>query len=138
MTGRRDSGQGIAARGAAGLNRLAGPLMFAQKIREPRSAERSLMAFGPIRIWLRVCACSQRFFWTGIALAVQAIIINRLTGVRYVVAAAGGCGTFTRIISGIVRLELFASAAAIQPSAAALEAGLMEQEQHYPCSGVLP
>ena len=30
------------------------------------------------------------------------------------------------------------SAAAIQPSAAALEAGLMEQEQHYPCSAVLP
>ena len=25
-----------------------------------------------------------------------------------------------------------------QPSAAALEAGLMEQEQHYPCSVVLP
>jgi hypothetical protein len=41
--------------------------------------------------------------------------------------------------SGIVTLELFASAAAIQPSAAALEAGLMEQEQHhYPCSAVLP
>ncbi len=34
--------------------------------------------------------------------------------------------------------KLFASAAAIQPSAAALEAGLMEQEQHYPCSAVLP
>jgi hypothetical protein len=34
--------------------------------------------------------------------------------------------------------KLFASAAAIQPSAAALEAGLMEQEQHYPCSPVLP
>ena len=29
-------------------------------------------------------------------------------------------------------------AAAIQSSAAALEAGLMEQEQHYPCSVVLP
>ena len=27
---------------------------------------------------------------------------------------------------------------AIQPSAAALEAGLMEQEQRYPCSAVLP
>jgi hypothetical protein len=27
---------------------------------------------------------------------------------------------------------------AIQPTAAALEAGLMEQEQHYPCSAVLP
>ena len=27
---------------------------------------------------------------------------------------------------------------AIQPSAAALEAGLMEQEQRYPCSVVLP
>jgi hypothetical protein len=27
---------------------------------------------------------------------------------------------------------------AIQPSAAALEAGLMEQEQHYPGSAVLP
>jgi hypothetical protein len=40
--------------------------------------------------------------------------------------------------SGIVTLELFASAAAIQPSAAALEAELMEQEQHYPCSAVLP
>jgi hypothetical protein len=40
--------------------------------------------------------------------------------------------------SGIVTLELFASAAAIQPSAAALEAGLMEQERHYPCSAVLP
>ena len=40
--------------------------------------------------------------------------------------------------SGIVTLELFASAAAIQPSAAALEAGLMEQEQHCPCSAVLP
>ena len=37
-----------------------------------------------------------------------------------------------------VTLKLFASAAAIQPSAAALEAGLMEQEQHYPCSAVLP
>jgi len=34
--------------------------------------------------------------------------------------------------------KLFASAAAIQPSAAPLEAGLMEQEQHYPCSAVLP
>jgi hypothetical protein len=34
--------------------------------------------------------------------------------------------------------KLFASAAVIQPSAAALEAGLMEQEQHYPCSAVLP
>ena len=34
--------------------------------------------------------------------------------------------------------KLFASAAAIQPSAAALEAGLMEQEQHYPCCAVLP
>jgi hypothetical protein len=34
--------------------------------------------------------------------------------------------------------KLFASAAAIQPSAAALEAGLMEQEQHYPGSAVLP
>jgi hypothetical protein len=40
--------------------------------------------------------------------------------------------------SGIVTLELFASAAAVQPSAAALEAGLMEQEQHYLCSAVLP
>ena len=40
--------------------------------------------------------------------------------------------------SGIVTLELFASAAAIQPSAVALEAGLMEQEQHYSCSVVLP
>ena len=29
-------------------------------------------------------------------------------------------------------------AAAIQSSAAALEAGLMEQEQHYQCSAVLP
>ena len=27
---------------------------------------------------------------------------------------------------------------AIEPSAAALEAGLMEQEQRYPCSAVLP
>jgi len=34
--------------------------------------------------------------------------------------------------------KLFASAAAIEPSAAALEAGLMEQEQPYPCSAVLP
>ena len=34
--------------------------------------------------------------------------------------------------------KLFASAAAIQPSAAALEAGLMEQEQHYLYSAVLP
>ena len=34
--------------------------------------------------------------------------------------------------------KLFAAAAAIQPSAAALEVGLMEQEQHYPCSAVLP
>ena len=34
--------------------------------------------------------------------------------------------------------KLFASAAAIQPITAALEAGLMEQEQHYPCSAVLP
>jgi hypothetical protein len=32
--------------------------------------------------------------------------------------------------------KLFASAAAIQPSAAALKAGLMEQEQHYPYSAV--
>jgi hypothetical protein len=36
------------------------------------------------------------------------------------------------------RGKLFASAAAIQPSAAALEAGLMEQEQQYPGSAVLP
>jgi len=35
-------------------------------------------------------------------------------------------------------LDFQSSAAAIQPSAAALEAGLMEQEQHYPCSAVLP
>src|SRR4029077_4973521 len=34
--------------------------------------------------------------------------------------------------------KLFASAAAIQPSAAALGAGLMEQEQYDPCSAVLP
>ena len=34
--------------------------------------------------------------------------------------------------------KLFASAAAIQPRAAALEAGLMEQEQHYPGSAALP
>ena len=34
--------------------------------------------------------------------------------------------------------KLFISAAAIQPSAAALEAGLMEQEQHYLCFAVLP
>ena len=40
--------------------------------------------------------------------------------------------------SRIVTLELFDPAAAFQPSAVALEAGLMEQEQHYPCSGVLP
>jgi hypothetical protein len=33
--------------------------------------------------------------------------------------------------------KLFVSAAAIQLNAAALEAGLMEQEQH-PCSAVLP
>jgi hypothetical protein len=33
--------------------------------------------------------------------------------------------------------KLFASAAAIQPSAA-LEAGLMEQEQHHPCPAVWP
>jgi hypothetical protein len=30
------------------------------------------------------------------------------------------------------------TAGAIQPSAAPLEAGLMEQEQHYLCSAVLP
>ncbi len=35
-------------------------------------------------------------------------------------------------------LELFASAAGIQPSTAAPEAGLMEQEQHYPCPAILP
>ena len=34
------------------------------------------------------------------------------------------------VVSSYVRAV--ASAAAIQPSAAALEAGLMEQEQHYP------
>jgi hypothetical protein len=46
-----------------------------------------------------------------------------------------GC---VRTGSGMVTLELFASAAAIQPITAALEAGLMEQEQHYPYSAVLP
>jgi hypothetical protein len=40
--------------------------------------------------------------------------------------------------SGIVTLELFVSAGGIQPITAALEAGLREQEQHYPCSAVLP
>ena len=34
--------------------------------------------------------------------------------------------------------KLFASAAAIQPRATVLEEGLMEQEQHYRCSAVLP
>jgi len=34
--------------------------------------------------------------------------------------------------------KLFALAAVIQPSAAALEAGLIEQEQRYPYSAVLP
>ena len=34
--------------------------------------------------------------------------------------------------------KLFASAAAIQASAAPLEAALMEQAQHYPGSAVLP
>ena len=55
-------------------------------------------------------------------------------------------GEFDRIIAeqkrqAVEKLTMFLeleSAAAIQPSAAALEAGLMEQEQHYPCSAVLP
>jgi hypothetical protein len=53
---------------------------------------------------------------------------HRDNGKRFVVHAGEKLTAF---------MEL-ASAAAIQPSAAALEAGLMEQEQHYLCSAVLP
>jgi hypothetical protein len=56
-----------------------------------------------------------------------------------VLAVAVLCGDFSSaVLKAVVTLELFASAAAIQPRAAALEAGLMEQEQHYPCSAALP
>ena len=54
--------------------------------------------------------------------------------------AGGGIEAPTRGFSVHVSRDgkLFASAAAIQPSEAALEAGLTEQELHYPCSAVLP
>ena len=59
-------------------------------------------------------------------------LTNRLTGNSRKVRGSA----ISKPGSSIVVLELFASAAAIQPSAV-LEAGLMEQEQH-PRSAVLP
>ena len=59
---------------------------------------------------------------------------HRGDGKRFVVRADEKLTAFLELESA----RGWKAQAAIQPSAAALEAGLMEQEQHYLCSAVLP
>jgi hypothetical protein len=63
---------------------------------------------------------------------------SRITIILFELKPAGGRTAGTWIFSHVSHDgKLFVSAADIQATTAALEAALMEQEQHYPCSVVV-